>query len=521
MSVFGKATLSATLKTSVNLDSGSGAATDDRTTDGTVFDNEGNLVTVSSGTVRHGGARLSGSDWFETNTDGSAIADSLLLGRLGELAATNMCLRNRDLTLNLTGTENGWVGSATGAELLTEPLFDNAGAGWTVTGDDGTHVVTFAANTMRYESDTTTPTLEVKDNGTPLVIGQQYVVTIAVNAYASGKIKVDGANVQIISSATTKTVGFTATKTTFAFERITSNVDITLDSISVKLSGIQMTPDQTGIDNIANTATLLTSGAANQTMIQKISTAAASRSLSVYIKRSVGTGTIEITRDGGSTYTDVTSLINSSTWIRVSIKNTSVLDPEVGFRIVTSGDAIIVDYVQDEAGAFVTSPILTTTTSVTRGADSLYYQTSGNFSDTTGAIAARVYMDDWASASGSIGSATTGLFVTPINSGGQAQDGTNTVNADTGTPSGTVRIAIGWTGSTLKIAVDGVLAASGTYDGSFNLTTFIVGIVGYTRDLHAWTSGLSDVELMQASLAESTDGKSNSRSRSRNRLRIS
>jgi len=41
----------------------------------------------------------------------------------------------------------------------------------------------------------------------------------------------------------------------------------------------------------------------------------------------------------------------------------------VGFRIVTSGDAIAVDYVQCENGAFATSAIPTTTATVTRSAD--------------------------------------------------------------------------------------------------------------------------------------------------------
>jgi hypothetical protein len=47
-----------------------------------------------------------------------------------------------------------------------------------------------------------------------------------------------------------------------------------------------------------------------------------------------------------------------------------VTDPVVGFRIVTSGDAIAVDYAQLENGAFSTSAIGTTTSAaVTRSAD--------------------------------------------------------------------------------------------------------------------------------------------------------
>jgi len=51
----------------------------------------------------------------------------------------------------------------------------------------------------------------------------------------------------------------------------------------------------------------------------------------------------------------------------------------VGFRIVTSGDAIAVDYVQCENGAFATSAIPTTTATVTRSAD-VFSISGSNFS---------------------------------------------------------------------------------------------------------------------------------------------
>jgi hypothetical protein len=59
----------------------------------------------------------------------------------------------------------------------------------------------------------------------------------------------------------------------------------------------------------------------------------------------------------------------TSAWTRVTIPSATVTDPVVGFRIVTSGDAIAVDYAQLENGAFSTSAIETTTAAVTRSAD--------------------------------------------------------------------------------------------------------------------------------------------------------
>jgi hypothetical protein len=53
----------------------------------------------------------------------------------------------------------------------------------------------------------------------------------------------------------------------------------------------------------------------------------------------------------------------------LSIPTQTLANPTVGFRIVTSGDQIAVDFVQNENGAFGTSPIPTTTTAATRAAD--------------------------------------------------------------------------------------------------------------------------------------------------------
>jgi hypothetical protein len=69
--------------------------------------------------------------------------------------------------------------------------------------------------------------------------------------------------------------------------------------------------------------------------------------------------------------TDITSSINSSTWTRVSITNETITNPCVAIKLATSGDAIDVDLVQSEAGAFITSPIYTGSASVTRAVDNI------------------------------------------------------------------------------------------------------------------------------------------------------
>jgi hypothetical protein len=128
--------------------------------------------------------------------------------------------------------------------------------------------------------------------------------------------------------------------------------------------------NQTGIDGVANSCTIITSTAANGTCLQAITLSSEIYTFSADIKRSTGTGTIEITLDNGATWTDVTSSINSSTFTRVQATQT-LANPTVGFRIVTSGDAIIVDFCQLENECKATSRIDTAASSQTRNSDNL------------------------------------------------------------------------------------------------------------------------------------------------------
>lgn len=134
----------------------------------------------------------------------------------------------------------------------------------------------------------------------------------------------------------------------------------------------------TGIDGATNAASTLTASAINGTALQSITLAAAARSSSAYVKRRTGTGAVSMTRDGGTTWTDITSQLNTSTFTRVSILNTSVTNPSVGFKLAVSGDAIDVDFVQDEAGVVATSPILTTSATATRAATVASFPVTGN-----------------------------------------------------------------------------------------------------------------------------------------------
>jgi hypothetical protein len=143
--------------------------------------------------------------------------------------------------------------------------------------------------------------------------------------------------------------------------------------------------DQTGPDGVANSASSFTAGAVAATVSQIVAHASSTDNYSVYLKRITGTGVVSVTLDG-VTYTDVTSQINSSTWSRVTISQTALVNPAFGIKLATSGDKIGVDLNQLESGvAFPSPPIPTTTASVSSAADVATIATSSfPFSATTG-----------------------------------------------------------------------------------------------------------------------------------------
>lgn len=270
----------------------------------------------------------------------------------------------------------------------------------------------------------------------------------------------------------------------------------------------------TGICGGTNIASTLTATAGNGTCLQTITIAAAARSSSAYVKRRTGSGTIEFTRDNGTSWTNITSLINGSTFTRVKIENTSVLNPVVGFRIVTSGDAIDVDMVQDEPGAMVGSPIATTTVGVTRNADVLYYQKVGNLSDTAGTAVITYSVD--------MDQATHPVTIEPLGTDvngriaysgstnsptlSRSYDGTNTLTS-TGTThaNGAMRKhAVKWAGSTGAIASEGAGSiSSGSYDGGWGAADIVnVGglsgleVFGNIRNVAILPTAVTDTQLL-------------------------
>lgn len=129
-------------------------------------------------------------------------------------------------------------GLVRGSEMLLNGSFDSGAANWVVLNTDATHVATFSGGTLRFQADTLTPALQVQQVGV-MTVGRWYEITVVVSAYVSGSIKTDavqagGGGFAIAGGAGTyRTIGV-AVSSVFSFTRGTANVDLTIDSISVR-----------------------------------------------------------------------------------------------------------------------------------------------------------------------------------------------------------------------------------------------------------------------------------------------
>lgn len=546
----------ASLKTTLVPTNGAGTPAFTRATTKNIFDNEGKLISVKSGAVTLGGARciqnlqdysedFSNATWVKF---GSTVSANTTTAPDGNLAADKL---TEDSSVSaahyMKGSAGGYLPTnrittfsvhVKASERYSGELYDLAGnfysrfdlnAG-TVTQITGTATITPLSGGWFRLSVTSaspivtafTPALYLHNppgnavytgDGTSgiYVWGAMLEPESSASAYLSTNVLSNpyhGAGADGVKYFDTDSSGVAIPDATMLGAHIdpaskTNNLlwcrDLT-NAAWVKTNATAA-KTQTGIDGLANSCSLLTATAANATILQTITAAATAACSGFWVKRSVGTGSIFFTRNGGTDWLDITSLINSSTFTCVKIENTSVTNPQVGFKIATSGDAIIVDAGLNHAGTTLTLPILTTTAAVTRAADVLTYQTASNFSDTAGTILATYKPTYDTYAGGSIvGSATRGLYAGTSNSGVQALDGTNTINGPAGTPSGQIKIGARWSGSSLQCFALDSFGSAGSYDGSFNLSTIgiLPGTAGYIRDLAIWKSSLTDNEIRDA-----------------------
>lgn len=256
-----------------------------------------------------------------------------------------------------------------------------------------------------------------------------------------------------------------------------------------------------------STAATLTATAGNGTVIQDLGTvASAAKAGGLWIKRKTGSGNIDLTLDGGSTWTTRTV---TAGWTLIE-KTQTLADEDFGVRIVTDTDAVYVWTGQVETAAFLSSPIPTTTVAVARNVDTLSYVATGNIVGTVGSCYAE----------GNIAAQTPGVNQVLVNCGTSSRyplfvdngngkiavyDGVSVVDG----PVSAVVVgslfkgAANWGGVSMSAYLNGAAGAAGVFDGGMDADALTIGnsgsvnspLFGTVRNVRIYGSKLSDAAL--------------------------
>ena len=277
-------------------------------------------------------------------------------------------------------------------------------------------------------------------------------------------------------------------------------------------TNITTTKTATGLDNVINSASRLTAAATDATLLQLLTASTGTRTTSVWVKRISGSGTISLTRNNGTNWTDVTSSLVTGTWVPVEVISDVGANPTVGIKMGTSGDVIDVDCFQDENGAWRTSPILTTTAAVTRNGDVLSYASAFDVTQSSllASIKSSIPINSGSNINMIRGDSSNALILYNISVDARnytrSYDGVNITNSIGNDITTEVRKRCTRWGVDLRNCSDGSLSSSQSFDGSMGVVgTMYVGcdhtggnqISGTIRDVYIWPIPLTNVQMMQ------------------------
>jgi hypothetical protein len=257
-----------------------------------------------------------------------------------------------------------------------------------------------------------------------------------------------------------------------------------------------------GADGVADAGASLTATGANGTILFTTVLGAAVRTYSALVRRKTGTGTVEMTKDGGTSWTALTL---TTTYKQFQVVTASAANPVVGFRIVTDTDAIEVDFNTLEAATFANpTPI---PVNVSKAGDVLTYPTSGNFNTSTGTAFAETLILSGTAGGRVIQDASDASWALVIRDSTKSQifDGANSaITANAGSQTTVNKDATSWGGSTLRAVTNGGTIATGTFDGVMNMGANIaigcngavVQLFGTIRRVVLWTKALASTLLI-------------------------
>ena len=113
-----------------------------------------------------------------------------------------------------------------------------------------------------------------------------------------------------------------------------------------------------GVDGVANRGNIVTASLIGGTVTYAV-TNTGNGIFTAFVKRSAGYGRVLMTCDNWVTAKDISASLTTANWARLSVSG-SVANPTVGFRMETSGDAIICDCMQFNGGLVASAPYIGT-----------------------------------------------------------------------------------------------------------------------------------------------------------------
>jgi hypothetical protein len=174
-----------------------------------------------------------------------------------------------------------------------------------------------------------------------------------------------------------------------------------------------------------------TATADNATVTQAITNATSTQMFSVYLRRRTGTGTVSLTSNGGTAWTDITSQLTGS-WKRFNLAG--IANPTIGLKLGANTDAIEWALGLNCAQSFLSSPLPTYGASRVRTADAVTVQMSKFTND---ASVFSFYLDcyrgDVVSSSDNLFSLGNSSFTQQVAMSMSANVGSFSVNDGTGT----------------------------------------------------------------------------------------
>ena len=286
----------------------------------------------------------------------------------------------------------------------------------------------------------------------------------------------------------------------------------------VKTNGSITAGDVTLIDGtVVVDKNTFTASAANATIIKTAYTSASGvHAGGIHAKRKSGSNVIEVTIDGGTTWVDVTTQVDSHVgWALPQTTLPTVTNPQVGLRLVGSGDAVYLDWAQLDDGYARVSvhPI--------PGAETLAAQVclavdaanaSKLISDTQGYAYAEAMLlpDDLGIDNGRVFSASVSrMLYTQLNGDNRSYDGLHLLILAGGfsTYSKTT-VYWGHIVDTKQVTSNGISSATNSYVGTWNITPGLY--IGQQNGAKSWNGIISKlifgkgIKTTQADMEEIT-----------------